>query len=107
VDNTPAETIYKSGKAVVITKLMEFSSELETLKGIMVALEGRIQQLENHLAKDSHNSSKPPSSDGLKKQKRTQSQRHPTNRNVGGQQGHHGHTLEMVDNPLTILKHAN
>jgi transposase len=99
MDSAQAEQIYASGKAAVIAKLLEFSSELETLKRIIVALESRIQQLENQLAKDSHNSSKPPSSDGYKKQNRTKSQRSQSHRNVGGQQGHQGHTLEMVDNP--------
>lgn len=99
MDSAQAEQIYESGRAAVIAKLLEFSSELETLKRIIVALEGRIQQLENQLAKDSHNSSKPPSSDGLNKQQRTKSQRHKTNRKVGGQKGHQGGTLSMVDNP--------
>ena len=90
MDSAQAEQIYASGKAAVIAKLLQFSSELETLKRIIVALESRIQQLENQLAKDSHNSSKPPSSDGYKKQNRTKSQRSQSHRNVGGQQGHQG-----------------
>lgn len=99
MDSTQAEKIYASGKAAVIAKLLEFSAELETLQRIIVTLEGRIQQLENKLAKDSHNSSQPPSSDGLNKQRKTKSQRHTTNRKVGGQKGHPGQTLELVDHP--------
>ena len=99
MDSAQAEKIYDSGKAAVISKLVELSSEIEALKRIIMAQQHRIRQLENQLAKDSHNSSQPPSSDGYKKQKRTKSQRSKTNRKVGGQQGHQGHTLEMVDNP--------
>ncbi|UCE55129.1 MAG: IS66 family transposase [Desulfobacterales bacterium] len=108
MDRAQAEKIYNSGKEAIIAKLVELSSELETLKRIFVVLEGRIQQLENQLAKDSHNSSKPPSSDGYNKPKKTKSQRHKTNRKVGGQKGHPGQTLEMVDNPdhLHICKLA-
>ena len=99
MDSAQAEQLYESGKAAVIAKLVELSSELETLKRIIVALEGRIQHLEHPLAKDSHNSSKPPSSDGLKKPPRTKSQRNKTHRKVGGQQGHRGQTLDMVAKP--------
>ena len=75
MDRAQAEKIYNSGKEAIIAKLVELSSEFETLKRIFVVLEGRIQQLENQLAKDSHNSSKPPSSDGYNKPKKTKSQR--------------------------------
>ncbi|MFX0140285.1 MAG: IS66 family transposase [Candidatus Hodarchaeota archaeon] len=102
MDRAQAEKIYHSGKEAVIAKLVELSSEIKTLKLIIVALEARIQKLENKQAKDSHNSSKPPSSDGFKNQKRTRSQRKETNRKAGGQNGHQGHTLEMVDNPAHI-----
>lgn len=60
-------------------------------------LEARICELEKRLGKNSSNSSKPPSSDGLK---RTKSQR-PKNssRKPGGQPGHPGQTLRQSQNP--------
>ena len=48
--------------------------------------------------KNSTNSHKPPSSDGLRKPK-TKSLREKTNRKTGGQLGHKGHTLHHVSHP--------
>lgn len=98
-DRAQAEKIYHSGKEAVISKLVEFSLEIEALEQIILALERRIEKLEHKSAKDSHNSSKPPSTDGFNKRKRTKSQRQKTNRKVGGQDGHPGHTLAMVAKP--------
>lgn len=64
----------------------------------------RVKKLEDQVSKQSRNSSKPPSSDGLSKPK-TQSLRRSEGRQVGGQPGHQGNTLVMVDEPERIEVH--
>lgn len=66
--------------------------------------EQRIKLLEDRLSQNSGNSSKPPSSDGLRKQ--TKSLRKKSNRPVGGSKGHHGATLRQAAKPDEIIVHA-
>lgn len=67
-------------------------------------LQARIEDLEGQLAKNSRNSGKPPSSDGLKKPN-PKSQRKNNGRKTGGQKGHIGSTLEKVTNPDFVEEH--
>lgn len=70
------------------------------------ALELKIQALEDRLSKDSHNSSKPPSSDGYNKPS-PKSRRHKnkSSKKAGGQKGHKGKTLRQVSQPDHIEAH--
>jgi transposase len=64
----------------------------------------RIKQLEGQAAKDSHNSSKPPSSNGFKEPvHKTASLREKSGKKSGGQPGHRGKTLMMVEHPDQII----
>jgi len=78
--------------------------EVATLKAENAALRERVQTLEEQIAKDSHNSHKPPSFDGLSKPK-PKSLRPKSERPTGGQPGHPGHTLRMVEKPDRIVTH--
>ena len=91
---------YRAGPEAVIS-LFEYLQD--TLLGVIEEHEGRIQGLEEQSKKDSHNSSKPPSSDGPAHRpyvKREKSKRKP-----GGQPGHEGTTLQCTATPDRIVVH--
>ena len=72
---------------------------------LFIGLVAKIQELEARLNKDSHNSSKPPTSDGLKKP-RKHGLRHKSGKKSGGQEGHEGHRLEPVAEPKQVVIHT-
>jgi transposase len=79
--------------------------------GQVVVLAARVAELERQRSTDSHNSSKPPSSDPPGSHRspssgpRTKSLRQPSGRKSGGQPGHQGSTLKMVEHPDRIEVH--
>ena len=67
---------------------------IEKLTAELEAAHARIAELEEKLHKNSHNSSKPPSTDGYEKPV-PKSQRKKSGKKAGGQTGHKGHHIEL------------
>lgn len=72
---------------------------IERQAEMIARLETRITELERQVNKNSQNSHRPPSSDGLTKVRRTKSERSSTTRSTGGQPGHPGHHLSFSLHP--------
>lgn len=85
---------YEQGKEAVVTLFHN------SLRQILV----HIQALEDQLAKNSRNSGKPPTSDGLSKPA-PKSLRKRHHKKSGGQAGHLGYTLKAVEKPDHVNVH--
>lgn len=84
----------------------EVEELVASLRRRIEELEAEIAELRRRLDVDSSNSSKPPSSDGLKKKPRVlRSLRTRTGKPSGGQKGHRGGTLRQVAQPDRIVEH--
>jgi len=101
--------IYEAGPEAVIklvnsllATITELKGQIEKQSAGISELKERVKSLEDQLNKNSRNSSKPPSTDGFIKPK---SLRQKSSRPPGGQKGHPGHTLKMVENPDHIVPH--
>lgn len=81
----------------------ELREQLAQRDALIEQLLQRVQALEERLAKDSHNSSLPPSSDRFTRQKKSRSLRQKSGKKTGGQQGHVGATLEMSKVPDEVI----
>jgi transposase len=80
--------------------------EIAALRVDNAALKQQIADLLRRVGKDSSNSGKPPSSDGLAKKPRIAgSLRDVSGKKSGGQPGHQGDTLRPVANPDKIERH--
>jgi len=89
----------------LVAQFERLLKENAALKELIEGLQNRIAELERRLGLDSSNSSKPPSSDGLKKPARTMSLREPSGKPRGGQKGHPGETLRQVMTPDVVINH--
>ncbi len=90
-------------KDALILALFGQVKQMERLTVMVHTLSARVHELEAQLRKDSHNSSKPPSSDGLAK--KPKSLRESSGRKPGGQAGHEGTTLKRVATPDVTVRH--
>lgn len=95
------KTCYEQGPEAVIT-LVEglvttFQEQIEQLRA-------HVKELQAQLALDSHNSSKPPSSNPPAQ--RTKSLRTPSGKKSGAQPGHRGTTLKARATPDHIVPHS-
>jgi len=92
--------------ALVATLLSEVAGQVTTLSARVTALEAENAGLRARLGTTSHNSSKPPSSDGPDVKPHPTSQRGRSGRSSGGQPGHTGHTARLVATPDAVEVHA-
>lgn len=82
---------YQQGEEAVVELVRKLTDNFKLLAA-------RMQVVEDRLAKNSSNSGKPPSSDGLNKPS-PKSLRKRHGKKSGGQPGHTGHTLKAVEHP--------
>jgi len=85
-------------------QIKRLQAEVSDLRGRNFQLGRRNAELEALVVKDSHNSSRPPSTDPPWA-KRTRSLRRPSGRRPGGQRGHRGETLRLAARPDRIVEH--
>ena len=89
----------------ILTEAQKDALILE-LYSLVAQLQGTIKELQEKLAADSHNSNKPPSSNGFRKPPKPKSLREKSGKKSGGQPGNPGKTLMQVENPDHVVTHA-
>jgi hypothetical protein len=85
--------------------VIEQARAIMELRARVGALEAENAELKRRLGMDSTNSSKPPSSDSPFIKPTPKSLRRASGRKPGGQPGHPGSTLALVDNPNKRVRH--
>lgn len=85
-------------------RIAQLEATVATLEAYVRELLAENAALKRRLAQDSHNSSKPPASDGVARRPRPT--RRPSGKKPGGQPGHAGQTLAQVATPDVVERHT-
>jgi transposase len=93
VERSEAEAIYDAGREVVVEVLLRMDAQIQALTERVAKQDERISQLERRLARNSRNSSQPPSQDRPKPPPKPKGR---SGRKQGGQPGHEGHGRELL-----------
>jgi len=94
VERREAEAIYEQGRGAVVEVLVALSAQNERLRGQVERLTARVEKLERELAKNSGNSSRPPSADAPGASPRRG--KDPSGGAQGAQPGHEGAGRELL-----------
>lgn len=88
---------------------MALISQVAALTSTVDSLNQTIKELQEQINKNSKNSSKPPSSDGLKKPpvNKDRSLRGKSGKKQGAQEGHNGTYLSVLSEPDDIIRHMH
>lgn len=81
-----------SNPEFIVTYTESLESQIKELTEKVIALESRLNQ-------SSRNSNRPPSTDFVQTKPNPKSRREKSDKKAGGQKGHSGTTLEMVNEP--------
>jgi len=98
-------TAFEQGEAAGRALVHALATQIEELAQQLAKQGEALQALQARLAQNRRNRSKPPSSDGYGKVKRTESLRKSGKKPKGGQPGHDGHPFIASDDPDRIETH--
>jgi len=98
--------VYATGPDAVVALVEQLQATQTQLRQQILVLTARVAELENRLNTDSHNSHKPPSTDGPTKLPPRRSRRKRSGKKSGGQPGHPGVTLVQVEQPDKVMTYA-
>jgi transposase len=95
--------VWQAEKAALQEENAALQAKLAALSQMVTQITQRLETLEAHQAKDSHNSHLPPSSDRFARQPK--SLRRKSGKKPGGQAEHPGSTLHLSQTPDVVLVH--